>query len=92
MGSFKPNAFGVHDTAGNVWEWVQDCWHRSYEGAPADGSAWEATEGEDCAYRVFRGASWNSAPSELRSAGYRTGNRPGTRIHLLGFRLARVAD
>src|SRR5262249_20320982 len=40
VGSFKPNGFGLYDTAGNVWEWVQDCWHDNYNGAPTDGSAW----------------------------------------------------
>ena len=40
MGSFDPNPFGLYDTAGNVWEWVMDCWHENYEGAPGDGSAW----------------------------------------------------
>jgi formylglycine-generating enzyme required for sulfatase activity len=87
VGSFQPNAFGVHDTAGNVWEWVQDCWHRSYEGAPGDGSAWEASTGVDCTNRVFRGGSWFGDPRELRSAG-RAKNRPGTRALVLGFRLA----
>jgi formylglycine-generating enzyme required for sulfatase activity len=91
VGSFKPNAFGVHDTAGNVWEWVQDCWHWSYEGAPDDGAVWEASAGEDCTYRVFRGGSWHGAPRELRSAG-RAKNRPGTRAVVLGFRLARDVE
>ena len=55
VGSFKPNAFGLYDTAGNVWEWVQDCWNENYAGAPTDGSAWE--EG-DCSQRVLRGGAW----------------------------------
>ena len=54
VGSFKPNDFGVYDTAGNVWEWVQDCWHDSYEGSSDGGSAWEAAGGRDCALRVIR--------------------------------------
>ena len=55
VGSFSPNAWGVHDMHGNVWEWVEDCWNDSYVGAPSDGSAWESGE---CGYRVLRGGSW----------------------------------
>ena len=65
VGSFKPNAFGLYDMAGNVWEWVEDCYHPDYEDAPRDASAW--TTGE-CAYRVVRGGAWNFAPELLRSA------------------------
>ena len=65
VGSFKPNAFGLYDMAGNVWQRVQDCYHEDYEEAPADGSAW--TSG-DCGYRVVRGGSWGGIPQNLRSA------------------------
>jgi formylglycine-generating enzyme required for sulfatase activity len=51
VGSFKPNAFGLYDTAGNVWQWVEDCYHDSYDGAPADGSAWTI---RDCTQFVAR--------------------------------------
>ncbi|MFZ0258169.1 MAG: SUMF1/EgtB/PvdO family nonheme iron enzyme, partial [Gammaproteobacteria bacterium] len=61
VGSFEANPFGLHDTAGNVWEWVQDCWHDNYEGAPTDGSAWET---DDCRFRVFRGGSWYSPAND----------------------------
>lgn len=64
LGSFAPNAFGVYDTAGNVSEWVQDCWHDDYKDAPTDGSVWE---GGDCSFRVVRGGSYSSPPSSLRS-------------------------
>ena len=51
---------------GNVWEWVEDCWHEDYSGAPVDGSAW--TSGGDCGKRVLRGGSWYDYPRYLRSA------------------------
>jgi formylglycine-generating enzyme required for sulfatase activity len=63
VGSFKANDFGLYDTAGNVWEWLQDCYHQSYDGAPTDGSAWE---GHRCS-RVMRGGSWRYDPAGLRS-------------------------
>ena len=66
VGSFRANAFGLHDMHGNVWEWVQDCKHDNYNGAPADGSGW--TAGGDCSRRVVRGGSWDHDPSDARSA------------------------
>ncbi len=65
VGSFSPNAWGLHDMHGNIWEWVQDCWHANYEGAPADGSAWES---DDCSVRVLRGGAWNFRPRNVRAA------------------------
>jgi len=64
VGSFPANPLGLHDTAGNVWEWVADCWHPSYRGAPADGSAWL----ENCtgSRRVLRGGSWFDKPGYVR--------------------------
>jgi formylglycine-generating enzyme required for sulfatase activity len=64
VGSFRPNAFGIYDMEGNVWEWVEDSWHDSYEGAPADGSAW--LQGGDATYRVIRGGSWQRNRSPPR--------------------------
>ncbi|MGH8577427.1 MAG: formylglycine-generating enzyme family protein [Gammaproteobacteria bacterium] len=90
-GSFAPNPFGLYDTAGNVWEWVQDCYHGNYQGAPADGSAWPETGGGDCNSRVVRGGSWYVDPRDLRSAD-RYGGRSGDAYYGgLGFRLARAS-
>ena len=60
VGSFAANAFGLHDMHGNVSEWVEDCYHANYDGAPADGLAW--TAGGDCSSRMFRGGGWNDSP------------------------------
>ena len=87
VGSFPPNPWGLHDTAGNVWEWVQDRWHDDYQGAPVDGSAWEQG---DSSMRVLRGGSWSSLPRRARAA-CRNGFVPGSRDGLIGFRLALCA-
>ncbi len=62
---FKPNGFGLYDMSGNVWEWVQDRWHKDYTGTPQDGSAWETGSG---ASRVLRGGSWDLTSNNVRSA------------------------
>ena len=91
VGSYPENAFGLHDVHGNVWEWVEDCWHDSYDGAPSNGSAW--TSSGDCSQRVLRGGSWDDWPWDLRSAN-RGGDSDrfwaGTRVGYNGFRVARV--
>lgn len=87
--SFPANQFGLHDMHGNVWEWVQDCYARSYSGHPINGSAYETSS---CSSRVVRGGSWGSlgsGPRDLRSA-VRSWNAPTVRIIDLGFRLART--
>jgi formylglycine-generating enzyme required for sulfatase activity len=86
VGSFPANAFGLYDMHGNVWEWVEDCYHQSYVGAPTDASAW--TTG-DCSLRVVRGGSWDSYPEDLRSA-VRFGLTADFRINFLGFRVGRT--
>ncbi len=65
VGTRQPNPWGLYDMHGNVWEWVQDCWHENYSGAPTDGSAWEA---DNCQQRVLRGGSFNVWAVSLRSA------------------------
>ncbi|MCY4122472.1 MAG: formylglycine-generating enzyme family protein [Acidobacteria bacterium] len=89
VGSFEPNAFGLYDMAGNVSEWVEDCWHRNYAGAPRDGSAW--TSGGNCGGRVIRGGAWGGGPWMLRSA-TRDWSRTGDRSASGGFRVARTLD
>ncbi|MBX2855729.1 MAG: formylglycine-generating enzyme family protein [Rhodobacteraceae bacterium] len=90
-GSFAPNAWGLYDMHGNVWEWVQDCWHDSYEDAPSDGAAWmEAADG-DCSVAVLRGGSWNFKPDSLRSTS-RGWNRRNYRNFDIGFRVVRTVD
>ena len=88
VGQYNANGFGLHDVSGNVFEWVEDCWHDSYAGAPADGSAW--TSG-NCNRRVLRGGSWDVSPRGLRSAG-RFRNYSGLRLDFIGFRIARTLD
>lgn len=63
VGSYKPNQFGLYDTAGNLYEWVHDCYHKNYVGAPDDGSVWE---GGDCSVRVVRGGAYRSPASSMR--------------------------
>ena len=92
VGSFRPNAFGLHDMLGNVAEWVEDCWNETFDGAPINGSVWK--EG-DCTRPILRGASWHDDPRFLRSA-----NRYGfealdwenkdIRYYNFGFRVART--
>ena len=87
VGSFGANGFGLHDVHGNVWEWVEDCWHDGYAGAPSDGSAW--TKGGACGWRVMRSGSWVSYPRDLRSAN-RFRYDTGLRVNSVGFRVART--
>ena len=79
-------AQGLCDMAGNVFEWVEDCWHPRYKNAPADGSAWTA----DCSgkFKCDRGGAWNYGAKAMRAA-VRYGNVPETRNNVLGFRCAR---
>ena len=86
-GSFRPNAWGISDMLGNVWEWVEDCWHRNYESAPSDGRAWVSGCDEADVGAVVRGGSWNLADGNLRSANRDWSDR-AFRDNSSGFRLA----
>jgi formylglycine-generating enzyme required for sulfatase activity len=83
VGSFPPNPFGLYDMHGNVWEWCQDQWHGSYEGAPSDGSAWE---GGEKLSRVLRGGAWDFRPRHCRAAN-RGSHPPDYCNDSVGFRV-----
>jgi formylglycine-generating enzyme required for sulfatase activity/predicted Ser/Thr protein kinase len=85
VGSFAANAFGLHDTIGNMFEWVEDCWSDSYQGAPTDGSA---RRDGDCGSHEMRGGSWFTAPEFLR-ASYRNQFAHDYRSSSVGFRIVR---
>ncbi len=85
VGSFAANAFGLSDLLGNVFEWVQDCWHDDYTGAPVDGSAWQ---GEPCTEHELRGGSWFTEPRYVGPA-YRDRFESAYRSSATGFRLVR---
>ena len=89
VGSYSANAFGVYDTAGNVEEWVEDCWHEDYNDAPIDGGAWLSANGSNCEERVFRGGSWYVKRWNLRSAN-RSWSDTAARGSNIGFRIART--
>jgi formylglycine-generating enzyme required for sulfatase activity len=82
------NGFGVYDMHGNVWEWCEDHWHDSYNGAPSDGGAWTDISATG-SYRVFRGGGWYGNAVYCRSA-YRSYGAPGFRDDGVGFRLVRI--
>jgi formylglycine-generating enzyme required for sulfatase activity len=89
VGSFRPNKFGLYDMHGNVWELVEDNWHRNYEGSPpTDGSVWE---GGDSRTRPLRGGAWTSPEGHLRSAHRHTAPAcADCRFRSIGFRVART--
>ncbi|RJG07862.1 hypothetical protein D3870_05555 [Noviherbaspirillum cavernae] len=85
VGSFAPNPFGLYDMNGSVWEWVSDCWHNSYKGAPADARAWDDP---NCRIRVIRGGSWREGASYMPSS-TRFKYDANVRQSQNGFRVAR---
>jgi formylglycine-generating enzyme required for sulfatase activity len=86
VGSFSANPFGLHDTVGNVWEWIADSWHKDYTNAPNDGRIW--AEGADKNYRVLRGGSWDYY-SNITRAAVRGRYNPDFRYVSIGFRVVR---
>jgi formylglycine-generating enzyme required for sulfatase activity len=88
VGSFPPNHFGIYDMSGNVFQYVEDCWHDNYVGAPSDGTAWVTG---NCKFRVDRGGDWIDDPKILRVA-YRDMGAAGDRDQFTGFRVARNLD
>ena len=83
----QPNVFGLYDLGGNVFEWLEDCVHDSYQGAPTDGSAWLESDSGNCDIRVIRGGSWGNGPVGLRVSNRDRGHRDN-RNNDIGFRLA----
>jgi formylglycine-generating enzyme required for sulfatase activity len=91
VGSLLANPWGLHDTAGNVWEWAQDCMHENYQGAPSEsGKAWENADGK-CPMRMLRGGAWNDGAWFARSA-VRLMYLPDYKSAHTGFRLAQDLD
>jgi formylglycine-generating enzyme required for sulfatase activity len=105
VGKYPPNAFGLYDMHGNVWEWCADPWHGNYNGSPTDGSVWDEKNNDnryqksadlltksrnDDRHRLLRGGSWDNNPRYSRSA-LRDDLAPDTRYLYLGFRFVCVA-
>jgi formylglycine-generating enzyme required for sulfatase activity len=97
VGQFPANAWGLHDVHGNAFEWTQDCWHKNFQGAPEDGSAWltqsvdeqdvTSPVASDCSKRVLKGGSWSGRPRDLRYA-QRSKNMDTFSSIFIGFRVA----
>jgi formylglycine-generating enzyme required for sulfatase activity len=84
VGNFQPNPFGLYDMGGSVDQWVEDCWHKNYQGAPTDGSVWV---GGDCTSHVLRSGSWKNDARYVRPAN-RSSYDTNVRYPTHGFRVA----
>ena len=86
VGTKKSNDFKLHDLSGNVMEWIEDCWHETYQQAPTNGSAWMEANNGDCGQLVIRGGAWNATPMGLRASS-RNRFYADSRLYTIGFRL-----
>jgi formylglycine-generating enzyme required for sulfatase activity len=84
IGGFKPNPFGLYDMGGGVDQWVEDCWHKNYQGAPTDGSAWVESQ---CSMHVIRSGSWRNDVRYVRPSN-RDGYDTEVRYPTHGLRVA----
>lgn len=89
VGSFKPNAWGLHDMLGNAWEWSEDCFHADMSNVPTDGRAWMAEDGGDCTARTPRGGAWASGTDWLKAIS-QSKDPAVYHSQLLGFRVAQT--
>jgi formylglycine-generating enzyme required for sulfatase activity len=86
VGEFPPNPLALYDLHGNLWEWCQDNWHKNYQGAPDDGSAWLDIESSETTFKVLRGGCWFYFPRYCRSA-FRINDTPDNHEGYIGFRV-----
>lgn len=91
VGTYKANRWGVHDMRGNVAEWLEDCAHYNYKGAPTDGSAWLSALRGNCSQRILRGGGWTNGPESLTS-GARHYTKTTDRTVTYGFRVVKELE